>query len=88
MRTRFKEVFVKDLRHIRDKGLLARIQQAVQSVENAGALSEVPHLKKIHGRERYYRIRVGDYRIGLALEDNAVVFIRALHRREIYRYFP
>ena len=88
MKTGFKESFAKDLRRIRDKGLLARVQQSVQTVEKAGALDEVPHLKKIHGGERYYRIRIGDYRVGLALEDEVVVFVRFLHRREVYRYFP
>ncbi|GIK72728.1 MAG: hypothetical protein BroJett021_17160 [Chloroflexota bacterium] len=38
--------------------------------------------------ERYYRIRVGDYRLGLALEGDTVILVRFLHRKEIYRYFP
>ncbi|HEY2293049.1 MAG TPA: type II toxin-antitoxin system RelE/ParE family toxin [Thermoanaerobaculia bacterium] len=88
MKTQFKESFARDLRRIRDKGLLVRIKQAIQSVENAGSLSEVPHLKKIHGGAHYYRIRVGELRIGLALDGDVVVFVRALNRREIYRYFP
>jgi len=36
----------------------------------------------------YYRIRLGDYRIGLVVNEQTVVFVRFLHRREIYRYFP
>jgi mRNA interferase RelE/StbE len=88
VKTRFKESFAKDLRQVQDKGLLARIQQVVQSVENAGTLDEVPHLRKLQGGGRYYRIRIGDYRIGLTLESDVVVFVRALHRREVYRYFP
>lgn len=88
MKTRFKESFAKDLRRVRDQGLLARIQQVVQSVERASTLDEVPQLKKLQGGARYYRIRIGDYRVGLALEGDVVVFVRALHRREVYRYFP
>jgi mRNA interferase RelE/StbE len=33
-------------------------------------------------------IRVGDYRIGVVLEDGVVTFVRVLHRRDVYRYFP
>ena len=40
------------------------------------------------GNENYYRFRVGDYRIGIVIEEDTVVFVRCLHRREIYRYFP
>jgi len=35
----------------------------------------------------YYRIRIGNYRMGINLENESVVFIRFLHRREIYSYF-
>jgi mRNA interferase RelE/StbE len=53
-------------------------------------LPEVPNLKKLQGGGAYYRARIGDYRVGLAIEgeDEEVVFVRALHRREVYRYFP
>lgn len=44
-------------------------------------------LQKLSGTPNYYRIRVGDYRIGPALEDDMVVFVRCLHRKDIYRYF-
>ncbi len=40
------------------------------------------------GESSYYRIRFGDYRIGIKIEDDLVIFIRALHRKDIYRYFP
>lgn len=36
----------------------------------------------------FYRIRVGDYRIGFMLDNDILVFMRVLHRKDIYRYFP
>ena len=55
-----------------------------------GALTpqEIGDLKKLRGGERYYRIRLGEYRIGLILEGDKVVFVRFLPRKDIYRYFP
>lgn len=32
--------------------------------------------------------KLGDYRIGVALENDAVVFVRFLNRIDIYKYFP
>jgi len=45
---------------------------------------------KLRGYKDYYRIRVGDYRIGLRLDfDRRLIeFRRVLHRNQIYRRFP
>ena len=45
-------------------------------------------MKKLSGASGFYRIRVGDYRVGIAVEDETVEFVRVLHRRDIYRAFP
>jgi len=86
--TRFKESFAKDLRRLREQAILRRIRDAIEAVEHADSLAEVSQIKKLSGAGSYYRIRVGEYRIGLIVEGEAVVFVRVLHRREIYRYFP
>ncbi len=31
---------------------------------------------------------MGNYRLGLIVEKNAVIFVRFLHCKEVYRYFP
>jgi mRNA interferase RelE/StbE len=65
-----------------------RIRKVIVQVEEAATLQKVENLKKLKGGERYYRIRVGDYRIGLIFEQAGLVFVRCLHRRDIYRYIP
>lgn len=88
MKVRFKESFARDLRTLQDKTLLGRIKALVEDVEKAKGLADVAGLKKLRGGGAFYRIRIGDYRVGLALEQDVVVFVRFLHRREVYRYFP
>ncbi len=88
MNVRFRESFARDLRALKDKALLGRIRALVENVEKAGTLDELAGLKKLRGGGAYYRIRLGDYRVGLAVEQDVVVFVRVLHRREVYRYFP
>jgi mRNA interferase RelE/StbE len=85
---RFKESFVRDLRNIKDKGLLTRVKELIQLVEQAQHLAQVANLKKLGGGGNYYRIRVGDYRLSLSVEADAVTFVRFLHRKDIYRSFP
>jgi mRNA interferase RelE/StbE len=88
LKARFRASFVADLQAIKDKSLLERVKTLIAGVESAQSLLEVPNLKKLRSGGNYCRIRVGDYRIGLAIEEEAVVFVRVLHRREVYRYFP
>jgi mRNA interferase RelE/StbE len=87
LRVRFKASFASDLRAIKDKSLLERVKELITTVESAETLLDITNLKKLRGGA-YYRIRLGDYRVGLVVEENAIVFVRVLHRREVYRYFP
>jgi mRNA-degrading endonuclease RelE of RelBE toxin-antitoxin system len=55
---------------------------------NRDATPTIHNIKKIEGYDNYYRLRVGDYRLGLKLSGNTIELIRFLHRRDIYRRFP
>ncbi len=88
MKVEFKESFLKDLERIRDTAIRQRVREIIEQVEAAETPSDVANLKKLRGGERYYRIRTGDYRIGLILEGDTIMFVRFLHRKDIYRYFP
>ena len=88
MEATFKRTFVKDLQKLPQE-IKERIKTFAleQSVE-AGTIHELGKITKISGYSDYYRKRFGDYRVSFKLEERKIVFYRALHRREIYRYFP
>ena len=88
MNAEFKESFAKDLRDIKDRALLKRVEELIDRVEQAQHISEISNLKKLKGGGQYYRIRIGDYRVGLIIETDVVIFVRFLNRKEVYRYFP
>jgi mRNA interferase RelE/StbE len=89
MKTAFRKSFTTDLkRYENDKRLLARIRGAILEVEEAGSINSITNLKRLKAEGSYYRIRVGNYRIGLIIESETATFVRVLHRSEIYRYFP
>lgn len=88
MKTEFETIFVRDLKSIRDKKLKTRIGSAIQSVEQAASSREITNMIKVQGANAHYRIRVGDYRIGLVIENETVIFVRCLHRSEVYDVFP
>ena len=88
MKVEFKRSFVKDLERVRDRSLKERVRQTIEQIEETQTLQEIGNVKRLRGGERYYRIRVGDYRLGLMLEGDTVIFVRCLHRKDVYRYFP
>ncbi|HTS67342.1 MAG TPA: type II toxin-antitoxin system RelE/ParE family toxin [Terriglobia bacterium] len=71
-----------------NKSIRKRFKALIADVESAQTLAEVPNLKRLRGAGAFYRARIGDYRVGMAEEEHAIVFVRVLHRREVYRYFP
>ena len=88
MQVGFRKTFKQDLKNFKDGKVLKRIQKVVEEVELANALLEIRNIKLLQGHENFYRIRVGDYRIGLFVEGETIAFVRVLHRKEVYRYFP
>jgi mRNA interferase RelE/StbE len=84
----FRKTFEKDLRKINDGSLLAKVKSVIIAVEAANSLDDIANFKKLKGDEGYFRIRIGDYRLGLFLDGETILFVRIIHRREFYRYFP
>jgi len=88
VKTRFRKGFARDLKKVKDQAMLDRINVAIEGVEAAAGLHQIAHLKKMGGTRDFYRIRVGDFRIGIFVEGDAVVFVRCLPRADLYRFFP
>ena len=88
MKILFEEGFLKDVSKIKDKKLSGRIDGIICKIKMAEDLQEISGVKKLKGFQTYYRIRIGDYRIGLELSDNSVIFSCFAHRKDIYKYFP
>jgi len=84
----FRESFSRDLRAVKDKAILTRVKEVIEKVIECESLIDVPNVKRMKGNPGFYRIRIGDYRVGLMVEGEVVTFVRFLHRREVYRYFP
>ncbi|MGZ8847071.1 MAG: type II toxin-antitoxin system RelE family toxin [Pyrinomonadaceae bacterium] len=88
MKVAYKQSFLRDLQSVRDKRLLARIKEMIEGIEAAPSIHDIPNLKPLRGVKNYFRLRIGDYRLGLSVEEDIVTLVRFLHRKDIYRYFP
>ena len=88
MLVEYLESFEKDLDAISSQGVRHKVLKLIEQIEEASSLSEISNLKKLSGFKSAYRIRLGNYRIGIFVSGNTVQFARILHRKDIYRVFP
>lgn len=81
--------FVRDMGRIRSAALRRRIEQTIECLENAPTIADMSGIKQIRSASgHHYRIRIGSYRLGIAIEGDAAVLVRFLHRSDFYRSFP
>ncbi len=64
MRAEFKASFLKDISKIKNRNSLKRIREIIETFEKSEGLQNVSNLKKLRGSDNYYRIKIGEYRIG------------------------
>ena len=76
MKVAFGESFSKDLAGIKDRSLLRRVKATIEGIGKAGSLDQINGLKKMKGGGNYYRPRIGDFRVGMTVEGDNIVFVR------------
>jgi mRNA interferase RelE/StbE len=81
--------FEKDTLRITDRKLATQLGAVINKLESCHSLAEIPNLKKMQAKGSYYRIRIGQHRLGFRLDgSDAVVLLRFMHRKDIYKNFP
>ena len=74
---------------IEDKTIRKRLKNIIEKVALAKSLDEIPNITPMVGHPGYYRIKFGDYRVGISVEDNTVWFLYFGKRDEsTYKKFP
>ncbi len=85
----FDKSFEKSLEKIMDKSLFLKIEKLIETIDNTKTILEIPNVKKLSGFKNYYRIRLGNYRLGFEkINDQTIRFIVVSLRKDIYKIFP
>lgn len=88
-RVQYTRTFLKEMSR-----LPGNTRAQVEAIAFGEEIQDDPYLsgkaQKLSGYQTFYRIRIGDYRIGIRIDTDEylVEFQRVLHRREMYRKFP
>ncbi|MCD4717707.1 MAG: type II toxin-antitoxin system RelE/ParE family toxin [Desulfobacterales bacterium] len=89
MEVLYRKVFLKDLKKLKNQPVYDKVFKfAFEILPEAKALKDISGIKAMTGYSKRYRIRFGDYRVGIELQGDMVDIRRVLHRRDFYRYFP
>jgi|AntRauMFilla1563_2_1112583.scaffolds.fasta_scaffold32647_1 mRNA interferase RelE/StbE len=79
---------LKDVNKIKNDKLKLKLAELVADLKSAENLSEIRNVKAMSGHPEAYRIRVGDYRLGIFYSDEIITIARFLKRNDIYKLFP
>jgi mRNA-degrading endonuclease RelE of RelBE toxin-antitoxin system len=89
LQVEYRQLFLKDLKKLKKQPIYKRILELIfETIPLAANLEVLSNIKAMKGYPNRYRIRLGDYRIGIEVQGDKVEMMRVLHRREFYRYFP
>jgi mRNA interferase RelE/StbE len=85
----YTKQFNKDIKRLTDKSLKVKIKALLEELKQVDKLSDISGVKKLQdAKSNYFRIKVGDYRLGLELEANKLYLLVFRYRKDIYKNFP
>ncbi len=84
---RYSKRFLKDLAEIPSKQRKHIEKFVFEESIHWKSSTEILHLEKLKGYTTYYKIRFGDYRVGVELKDKELHFLRVLHREKFIVIF-
>lgn len=88
MKVYYRKKFLKELSKIPSKTRLRMEEFVFEALPKANSIFELRKVEQLKGYTSFFKVRFGSYRIGLKLENETVIVERALHRNNIYRFFP
>lgn len=88
MKIVYRKRFLKELAKIPEKYRKQIEEFVFNDATRINSIAKAKKIEKMKSYPAYYKIRFGDYRVGLKYKDETIVFERVLHRKDIYRYFP
>ena len=80
--------FEKSFKKLTDKHVIKDIAETIENIEQAKNITDIKDCKKLKGYKTAFRIKIGDYRIGIVYTDNTIFIIDLDHRKDIYKNFP
>jgi mRNA interferase RelE/StbE len=88
VKLKYDRSFEKDISSIKDEKLLNSIYEIIVELKTIDSIISLPNIKKLKSHKNIYRIKLGNYRLGFYVEEDTIILVRFLHRKDIYKKFP
>ncbi len=67
---------------------MVKLLDVIEIIETSNKLNDIADIKRLKGFKNFYRMRLGNFRIGFQFQNNTIELIRFLERKDIYNKFP
>ncbi len=85
----YTKTFLKDLTKVAPAKRRLQIEKFVfEELPVFLSIEDVGKIEKMTGYRDHYKIRFGDYRVGMFKNNNVIELKRVLNQKEIYKFFP
>ena len=89
MEVTYTKTFLKDLAKVFPSKTRNKIEKFVfEELPAMDSITSIGTVEQMTGFKNYYKVRFGDFRVGLKKNTNTIELLRVLNRKEIYKYFP
>lgn len=88
MKLIFSKTFKKDIGKLNDKNTKTKLKQIILQLKEVSSLLEISNCIKMKGHPSAYRIRVGNYRLGIYQLEKEIHIARFVKRNDVYKLFP
>ena len=88
MQIEITQKFAKQVDKCNDGKIRKRLSEVIKNILISKKLTEIKNLKKLKGHHNIFRIRMGNYRIGIFYKNEKIILAAFDHRSDIYKYFP
>ena len=88
MEIRYHNQFHRDLRRLGNPSLAAQVEQVIEELKAAPTIRDMHGVSRMTAPGEHYRVRIGEYRLGITMDGQTAILRRFLPRGEIYRRFP
>jgi len=88
MEVEYRKKFLKELSKLPVEYAKTIEEFIFDDLPDYSSLSDIGKVEKMTGYKNYFKIRFGNYRVGIKKENDCIIVETVKHRREIYKYFP
>ena len=88
MKVEYRKKFLKELSKLPVESAKIIEEFIFEDLPNHTNLSNIGKVEKMTGYKNYFKIRFGNYRVGIKKENDCIIVETVKHRKEIYKFFP